>query len=255
LPNTEVILWALPNIPLVQPGDHLPTLIQNALEESGMALQDGDVLVISSKIVSKAENRFVDLRTITPSDHAQELAQKSAKDPRFVELVLSESKNLSRVAPNVLIVRHRLGFTSANAGIDASNVGASHPDMVLLLPQDPDQSAQSIRNDLQAQWGVRLGVIISDTHGRPFRMGNVNVALGVAGVPALVDQRGDHDLFGRELRATITPLADELATAAGLISGQADEGQPVVLVRGLAWEESLQTAQDLLRPTEQDLYQ
>lgn len=254
MPNQEIWLKALPNIPYVKAGDDLSALIEAGLLTADLALQEGDILVISSKIVSKAENRFVDLPTITPSAQAYELAEITHKDPRLVELILQNSLEVSRAAPNVLVVRHLLGFTSANAGIDASNVGFDSEHRVLLLPEDPDRTAREVRAALEARHGVRLGVIISDTHGRPFRLGNVGVAVGVAGVPALVDQRGEHDLFGRELRATITPLADELAAAAGLISGQADEGQPVVLIRGVAWTPTDQTAHDLIRPPEQNLY-
>lgn len=255
MPNSEIRLRALPEIPFVQAGDDLAGLIDAALRVAGLRLNSGDILVISSKIVSKAENRFVDLRTVTPSQQAQDLAQQTLKDPRLVELVLAESVGVSRATPNILIVRHRLGFTSANAGIDASNVGADHPDIVLLLPENPDASAEKLRTSLEARHGVQLGIIISDTHGRPFRLGNINVAVGLSGVPALLDQRGDHDLFGRELKATVTPLADELAAAAGLISGQADEGQPVVLIQGVEWTAQAHTAADLQRPPEQDLYQ
>jgi coenzyme F420-0:L-glutamate ligase/coenzyme F420-1:gamma-L-glutamate ligase len=247
-------MQALPGIPMVKPGDDLAKLIIASLQRAELTLSDGDVLVVSSKIVSKAENRFVDLQMVTPSPQALELSQVTHKDPRLVELVLQNSQHISRTAPQVLIVRHRLNFTSANAGIDASNVGANMSEMVLLLPENPDRSARQLCETLAAYYGVCVGVIISDTHGRPFRFGNINVAIGVANIPALIDQRGDHDLFGRELVATFTPLADELAAAAGLLTGQADEGQPVVLIRGVAWEVSPQTAQHLIRPPEQDLY-
>lgn len=243
---------AVPGIPMVQAGDSLPQLIGDALQQAGMSLVDGDILVISSKIISKAEGRFVDLKTVTPSPQAEEIAQQVLKDPRVVELVLQNSAELSRIAPHVLIVRHKLGFTSANAGIDASNVGL--PDTVLLLPADPDHSAAQLRDQLQAQYGISIGIIISDTHGRPFRLGNLNVAIGIAGVPALLDQRGQTDLFGRVLHATITPFADELAAASGLIAGQADEAQPVVLIRGVQWIPEDSHSHQLLRSSEQDLY-
>ena len=247
-------MQALPGLPAIKPGDDPVTLIEAGLTRADIALQTGDVLVVSSKIISKAENRFVDLRTITPSPEAQTLALTVQKDPRLVELILRNSSTVSRIAPGVLIVRHHLGFTSANAGIDASNVGEDSEGIVLLLPEDPDRTAADLREHLESRHHVRLGVVISDTHGRPFRFGNIGVAVGLAGIPALIDQRGDHDLFGRELKATVTPLADELAAAAGLISGQADEGQPVVLIRGVAWETVQHTAKDLIRPPEMDLY-
>jgi coenzyme F420-0:L-glutamate ligase/coenzyme F420-1:gamma-L-glutamate ligase len=248
LPNSRIILQAIPSLPMVQQGDDLAGLIADALARNHIGLENGDILVISSKIVSKAEGRFVDLSTVIPSEQAATLAGEIHKDPRLVELVLRESRAVSRTAPNVLIVQHRLGFTSANAGIDHSNVGFDLGDTVLLLPEDPDRSATELRSALEAKHQVMLGVIISDTHGRPFRMGNLNVAIGAAGVPALVDQRGQTDLFGRTLVATITPLIDELATAAGLISGQADEGQPVVLIRGVQWKPDDSTAMMLVRP-------
>ncbi len=254
MPNVEITLRAVPGLPAVQPGDDLAALIRTGLAQAELPLRDGDVLVVSSKIVSKAEGRYVDLVTVTPSEQARDLAQQTRKDPRLVELVLQHSAEISRSVPHVLIVRHHLGFVSANAGIDASNVGAEADDTVLLLPQDPDANAAALRAALLPDAEARLGVIISDTHGRPFRLGNVGVAIGAAGLPVLIDQRGEHDLFGRELLATMTPLADELAAAAGLISGQADEGQPVVLIRGVAWQASHQTARDLLRSADKDLY-
>lgn len=254
MPNRQILLQAVPNIPLIQPGDDLAALIITALAEAEMPLQAGDILVISSKIISKAEGRYVDLRQITPSTRAIALAEETLKDPRMVELALQNSVEVSRSAPHVLIVRHKLGFVSANAGIDASNTGALDSDTVLLLPENPDASAKALLDALTAAYGLRLGVVISDTHGRPHRFGNVGVAIGLAGLPALIDQRGEHDLFGRELLATMTPLADELAAAAGLISGQADEGQPVVLIRGVAWEARDEDSQILIRPPERDLF-
>ncbi len=244
----------MPDLPVIQPGDDLSALIRTGLARAGLHLQEGDILVVSSKIVSKAEGRQVDLRTVQPSPRAGEIAAQTRKDPRLVELILQNSTEISRMAPHVLIVRHQLGFVSANAGIDASNVGGAHPDIVLLLPADPDASAAALRDALRDDDVTQLGVILSDTHGRPFRFGNVGVAIGVAGVPVLLDQRGTPDLFGRELQATVTPLADELAAAAGLISGQADEGQPVVLVRGLAWQSRDDRAEEALRPADKDLY-
>ena len=256
MPNSEILLRAIPGIPMVEPGDDISQLIADGLRRAGAewSLENSDILVVSSKIISKAENRFVDLRDITPSEQALQLAEETQKDARLVELALSQSAELSRTAPGVMIVRHLLGFISANSGIDASNVGDMGENIVLLLPESPDDFAAKLRASFRRQYGVDVGIIISDTHGRPFRLGNIGVAIGIAGVPALIDQRGDVDLFGRELQATVTPLADELAAAAGLISGQADEGQPVVLIRGVAWEESTHKAPDMLRPPEQDLY-
>mgnify|MGYP005845300061 CR=1 FL=1 len=248
-------LIGLSGFPAVQPGDDLAALIAAVLRASGLTLQRGDVLVVTSKIVSKAEGRLLDLRTVTPSARAHELAALTRKDPRLVEVILRESVEVSRARPGVLIVTHRLGFTSANAGVDHSNVGLGE-DWVLLLPEDPDASARALRARLETATGVAPGVVIADTHGRPFRLGNINVAIGVAGIPALFDQRGRPDLFGRTLQATVTAPADELAAAAGLVTGQAGEGVPVVLVRGWTAPEGVApgSAADLVRPREIDLY-
>lgn len=246
-------LIALPDIPLVQPADDLVQLILEALARADLTLQRGDALVISSKIVSKAEGRYVDLPDIQPGAEAHRLAAETGKDPRIVELVLRESRSVSRVAPGVLITRHRLGFVSANAGIDQSNVNGSD-DCVLLLPLDPDASAERIRISLWEATGAEIAVVISDSHGRPFRMGNVGVAIGVAGMPALVDLRGYEDLFGRKLKITLQGYADLVASAAHLLSGEANEGRPVVLVRGLSFSEGKGHASDLNRPPELDLY-
>jgi coenzyme F420-0:L-glutamate ligase / coenzyme F420-1:gamma-L-glutamate ligase len=256
MPTTELILRALPGIPVIQPGDDLTQIILAGVDRAGLKLIAGDVLVISSKVVSKSQNRFVDLRDITPSAEAQSLAEKTLKDPRIVEVTLRESAGVSRAVPNVLIVRHKLGFTSANAGIDQSNTGSLGHDLILLLPENPDEAAEKLAMSLEQATGVRPGVVISDTHGRPFRMGNLNVAIGISGIPSLLDQRGYHDLFGRELKATVTAFADQVAGAAGLLTGEADEGQPVILVRGLRWPDyaAMGHASDMNRPPEQDLY-
>jgi coenzyme F420-0:L-glutamate ligase/coenzyme F420-1:gamma-L-glutamate ligase len=251
--NARVTLTGVPGMPMVQPGDDVPALIIQALAGAGLALRPGDVLVVTSKIVAKAEGRIVDLRKVEPSARARAVAAQTQKDPRLVEVILGESVEISRARPGALIVTHRLGFTSANAGVDHSNVGLGE-DWVVLLPADPDGSAHEMRSRLAKATGVAPGVIIADTHGRPFRLGNVNVAIGVAGLPALYDQRGRPDLFGRKLRATVTAPADEIAAAAGLVTGQADEGLPVVLVRGLALPEADGAAADLIRPKELDLY-
>ncbi|MBN1202758.1 MAG: coenzyme F420-0:L-glutamate ligase [Anaerolineae bacterium] len=253
-PLTQLTLTALPGIPSVQPGDDLARLIAASLESADLALNSGDVLVITSKLVSKAEGRFVDLRTVTPSPRAVEVAAAADKDPRIVELILRESTGISRVRPGVLIVRHRLGFTLANAGIDQSNVGRNDGEWVLLLPEDPDASAYRLRQDIGELTGALPGIVISDSHGRPFRLGTVGAAIGLAGFLALRDLRGKTDLFGRALHVTITGLGDELAAAAGLLSGQAAEGLPVVLVRGAVLPEGDGRAADLVRPLEQDLY-
>lgn len=251
---TQLALIGLPNIPHVQPGGDLAAILVASLESARLALEPGDILVVTSKLVSKAEGRFVDLRTVEPSARARTVAEKTRKDPRMVELILRESTAISRMRPDVLIVRHRLGFTLANAGIDHSNVGRAGEEWVLLLPEDPDRSAAQIRQRLYALTGVAPGIVISDSHGRPFRIGTVGVAVGLAGFPAIWDKRGQRDLYGRELRVTVTGLGDELAAAAGLVTGQGAEGLPVVLVRGMAVPQGDGCAADLVRPEALDLY-
>ena len=250
----QISLVALPGLPLIQPGDDLARLIAASLERAGLALVPDDVLVITSKLVSKAEGRFVNLATVEPSAHAHEVAEATHKDPRLVELILRESSGISRKAGEVLIVRHRLGFTLANAGIDHSNVGPDGEDWVLLLPEDPDESARRIRAILGKLTGVQPGIVISDSHGRPFRMGTCNAAIGLAGFAAVWDLRGQRDLFGRVLRVSMTGFGDELAAAAGLLSGQGAESRPVVLIRGLTLPPGEGRAADLVRPPELDLY-
>jgi len=225
------------------------------LQGNGLAPEDGDVLVVAQKIVSKAEGRYVDVSAVQPSQRAIALAAEVDKDPRFVEVVLSESKRVVRRRPGLLIVEHRRGFVMANAGIDHSNVAAGvGTAQVLLLPVDPDGSAQALRRHLMDVFRIGLGVIISDSFGRPWRKGTVGVALGAAGLPAFVDLRGRRDLFGRELLVTETGFADEIAAAAGLLMGQADEAVPMVLVRGLAWSAPDLPAAALVRLAEHDLF-
>ena len=250
----EVRLIGVPGIDEVAPGDVVADVIAAALERAGVQLADGDVVVVASKIVSKAEGRVIDLTQLTVSDRARKLAEITGKDEAFVEAVLSESTDVSRAAPNVLVVRHRLGFTSANAGLDRSNYdGPDHT--VLALPVDPDASAAAVRAGLEGATGTKLGVVIADTHGRPFRRGNVGVAIGLSGLEALVDKRGQADRHGRVLEATFIPTADQLAGAAALVGGEADEGLPVVIVRGAPVVTSdTARAADLVRPAEEDLY-
>jgi coenzyme F420-0:L-glutamate ligase/coenzyme F420-1:gamma-L-glutamate ligase len=252
-------LTALPGIPRVRPGDDLGQLIGDALLRAELQPRAGDVLVVTSKLCSRAEGRFVDLAQVTPSARAESLARETAKDARMVELILRESVEISRTAPNVLIVRHRQGFVSANAGIDLSNAlpAESSPGSgpwALLLPERPDASARALRGALRERFGVELGVVISDSHGRPFRLGTVGMALGVSGLPALHNQVGRSDLDGRKLESTLTALADQVAAAADLVAGQADEARPVILVRGLSFAPVDSSASQLLRPPEQDLY-
>lgn len=252
----RLTLTALPGIPIVRPGDDLVRLILDGLAAADLRLEDGDVVVVTSKLLSRSEGRFADLREVEPSARAHEVAAKVRKDPRLVELILQESESISRMSPDVLVVRHRLGFTVANAGIDRSNVDPASVDneVVLLLPVAPDESAERIRQGLAEATGAAIGVVITDSHGRPFRMGTVGAAVGIAGMPALWDQRGRSDLFGRTLQITVTALGDQIAAAADLVAGQAGEGRPVVHVRGLSFPPADGRAQDLVRSREQDLY-
>jgi coenzyme F420-0:L-glutamate ligase/coenzyme F420-1:gamma-L-glutamate ligase len=253
--SREVTLTALSGIKLVERGDNLGAITVAALRDNRLVPKDGDVLVVAQKIVSKAEGRFVDIATVEPSERAIALAAEVDKDPRFVEVVLSESKRVVRHRPGLLIVEHHLGFVMANAGIDHSNVAAEDgAERVLLLPVDPDGSAKALRQHLLSAFGVGIGVIISDSFGRPWRKGTVGVALGADGLPAFVDLRGHPDLFGRELLVTETGFADEIAAAAGLLMGQADEAIPMVLVRGLTWSAPDVPAAGLVRPAEHDLF-
>ena len=252
-----VTLIALPGLPRVRAGDDVAALIGAACARENVRLADGDVVAIAQKIVSKAEGRTVDLKTVTPSARAREIAARVGKDARLVEVILAESNRVVREAPNVLIVEHRLGFVMANAGVDQSNVGQSNvegEDMALLLPGDPDESARQLKTDLAARAGAKLGVVVTDSFGRPWRNGVVGVALGAAGIPALLDKRGTPDLFGRPLRVTEIALADEIAAAASLLMGAADEGIPVVILRGLALAGPEKPARALIRDPALDLF-
>ncbi|TCK30920.1 coenzyme F420-0:L-glutamate ligase/coenzyme F420-1:gamma-L-glutamate ligase [Ancylobacter aquaticus] len=247
-------LIALPDFPLVEQGDDLAGLVMDGLARASLGWRDGDVVVLAQKIVSKAEGRLVDLATVEPSPEAQALAAQVLKDPRLVELVLRESRRVVRARPHVLIVEHRLGLIMANAGIDQSNVEAGGRELALLLPQDPDASAEGLRARLQAVSGAAVGVVINDSFGRPWRRGTTGVAIGAAGLPALVDRRGEPDLFGRALQVTMIGFADEIAATASLLMGQADEGRPVVLIRGLRWSAPPNPAAELMRPESEDLF-
>lgn len=248
-------LIALPDFPLVRPGDDLAQLIAAAAGNSGTKLVNDDIVVVAQKIVSKAENRIVDLATVTASARAAEIAAKCGKDPRLVEVILAESRRIVRCVPNVLIVEHRLGFVMANAGVDQSNVGPQDgAERALLLPADPDRSAAALREGLSARTGCRVGVVINDSFGRAWRSGTVGVAIGLAGLPALVDKRGEPDLFGRTLRVTVIGWVDEIAAAASLLMGQADEARPVVIVRGLRWAAPSSSSAELIRAATEDLF-
>jgi coenzyme F420-0:L-glutamate ligase/coenzyme F420-1:gamma-L-glutamate ligase len=239
-------LTALPGLPIVQAGDDLAALLAGAMARAALSPQSGNVLAVAQKVVSKAEGRSVPLASVRPSAAAKRLAAETGKDPRLVELILAESVRVVRARPNLVIVEHRLGFVMANAGIDQSNLGQE--DQALLLPVDPDASA--------ARLSARLGlpVVITDSFGRAWRRGTVGVAIGAAGLPALLDLRGQPDLFGRALQVSMTGFADEIAAAAGLVMGQGAEGRPAVLLRGLAWDAPPSPAAALLRPPAEDLF-
>jgi coenzyme F420-0:L-glutamate ligase / coenzyme F420-1:gamma-L-glutamate ligase len=250
-----ITLTPIPDIPLVRPGDDLAALIIAACERSALAPVDGDVVVVAQKVVSKAERRYVDLATVRPSARAQELAVQVSKEARLVEVILQESRRVVRHRPGVLIVEHRLGFVMANAGVDHSNVDPqTGAEPVLLLPRDPDASAAALRDRLAAHFHKQLAVVITDSFGRAWRRGTVGVALGAAGLPSLLDLRGKPDLFGHALRVTQTGFADEIAGAASLVMGQADEARPVVLLRGLAWAGADAPAATLIRAADEDLF-
>jgi coenzyme F420-0:L-glutamate ligase/coenzyme F420-1:gamma-L-glutamate ligase len=253
--NRQLQLLAVPGLPLVQAGDDLAALTFEAAAAAGITLAANDVLVFAQKIVSKSEGRTVTLCTVQASARALELAEIVQKDPRLVELVLSESKRVVRTAKDVLIVEHRLGFIMANAGIDQSNVNTpGAAEQALLLPVDPDASAARLRAELRARAGCDVGVVISDSFGRPWRIGTVGVAIGAAGVASVRDLRGQRDLLGRALQVTVVGHADEIATAASLLMGQAAEALPVVIVRGLGPQPADLPAAMLLRPPGTDLF-
>jgi coenzyme F420-0:L-glutamate ligase/coenzyme F420-1:gamma-L-glutamate ligase len=253
--SARLDIFAIPGLPMVQAGDDLAALIADAAAAADLPFRDGDVVVIAQKVVSKAEGRSVDLASVTPSAEAIELAARVEKDPRIVEVVLAESVRVVRSRPNLMIMQHRLGFVMANAGVDQSNVAPSDGvQRALLLPVDPDGSAEAIRARLTERSGVKLGCIISDSFGRPWRRGTAGVAIGCAGLPALIDLRGQPDLFGRILEVSIVGFADEIAAAASLLQGQAAEGQPVVIVRGLSWTAPDAPIAALVRSPEEDLF-
>jgi coenzyme F420-0:L-glutamate ligase / coenzyme F420-1:gamma-L-glutamate ligase len=254
MPDTASLI-ALSDLPLIRPGDDLAALLGAAIERRLGEPARGDVLVVAQKIVSKAEGRYVDLARVAPGAEAQRLARETEKDPRLVQVILDESRRVVRHRPGVLIVEHRLGYVMANAGVDRSNIDpAIGAEPVLLLPCDPDASAASLHKELGARFGVAPAVIVSDSFGRAWRCGTTGVALGAAGLPALMDLRGQPDLYGRALRVTETGFADEIAAAASLLMGQADEAVPAVLLRGLAWSAPALPASALIRTADEDLF-
>ncbi len=272
---TALTLTPLSNIPLIRRDDNLADIFVSSLVDSNISIQDNDILVLAQKIVSKAEGRAVNLTTVTPSQRALELARATEKDARVVELILQESNEVLRTRVGVIIVEHRLGFVCANAGIDHSNVNSHLPpslsggrslktkrgegqvvreDWVLLLPENPDRSAENIRRQFEEKTSRKISVLIIDSHGRAWRNGTVGIAIGISGLPGLEDLRGQPDLFGYQLKVTQVGVADELAAAASLVMGQAAEGTPVVHVRGFPYPLRAGSLKELIRPKEQDLF-
>ena len=257
--DPRLVFTALPGLPTVSAGHDLASLAEAGLVAAKLEPQNCDVLIVTSKIVSRAEGRFFDLSRIDVSEPARSLAEEVGKDPPLVELILRESEKVSRKADNALIMRHRLGFVCANAGIDSSNARpADAPEgsgpWALCLPVNPDASAAALRNALRSRLGVEMAVVISDSFGRPFRTGTVGVAIGVAGLPALDDRRGQQDRYGATLQHTLTAPADQLAAASDLVAGQGSEGRPMVHVRGLHFAPSDAGASVLHRAPDEDLY-
>jgi coenzyme F420-0:L-glutamate ligase/coenzyme F420-1:gamma-L-glutamate ligase len=255
--SAKLTVTALGGIPLIKPGDDLVRIILDALADTGDQLVDGDILVLAQKIVSKSEGRIVDLESVTPSARALEVAEEVDKDPRLVELILSEATEIVRHRKGVLVVAHRCGVVLANAGIDRSNVDPAGNDTdtnFLMLPEDSDASCARLRQEFRDTAGVTIGVVINDSLGRAWRNGTVGAAIGAAGIEALLDLNGEPDLFDRPLQSTQVGLADELAATASLVMGQADEGRPVVLIRGLEFGHGQGSAADLVRARDQDLF-
>ena len=244
----------LPGLPMIDAGADLAGLLLAAIDRARLEPEDGDVLVLAQKIVSKAEGRLVPLASVTPGERAIELARETDKDPRLVQLILDESTEVMRTRPGVMIVRHRLGNVGAHAGIDQSNVDHAGGECALLLPEDPDASAARLRSEIEARTGRRLGILIADSMNRAWRLGTIGGAIGCAGMTVLDDLRGTSDLYGRELKVTIINRADSLAATACLLMGESVQQTPAVLIKGLAPEDSTQTARDLIRPLAEDLF-
>lgn len=252
----SVTLLAPGSVRSIKAGDDLATVILAALETDAIDLRSGDIVIVAQKIVSKAEGQQRYLGSVTASGPAMDLAAKTAKDPRLLELILQESREVVRARQNICIVEHRLGHIMANAGIDHSNLAApvDENDQVLLLPKDPDGSARALRQRFESVATAPIGVIVSDSFGRPWRMGTTGVAIGSAGPAAVIDRRGERDRFGRTLEKTEIGLSDSVAAAAVLVMGEAAEGLPVVVMRGLEWDDTDDQAADVLRPRENDLF-
>lgn len=249
----RLCLETLDDFPLVEPGDDLGDLICASLHAAGQGLKDGDILVLAQKIVSKAEGRYRTLSDIVPGADARALAAETDKDPQLVQAILDESTEVVRKRKGVLIVRHKRGWVMAQAGIDQSNIVGGDAGRILLLPEDPDVSALRLKEALENRYGVALAVVIADSFGRPFRNGTTGIAVGAAGLESFIDKRGETDLFGKKLMVSTIAHADEIASAASVLMGQADEGKPVVLIRGLDKSNHV-PASALIRPIEEDMF-
>ena len=241
-------------MPLIQPGQDLSDEIINAIASESILVDDGDVIAIAQKIVSKSENRYLDISSLRPSEEAKTLSKQIDKDPKFIQAILNESKKVVRYRMGVLIVEHKLGFIHANAGIDRSNIDQEQ-DIVLLLPEDPDESAKEISQSLSQFFKKNVSVIITDTMCRPFRNGIVGFTIGSHNIECILDERGQKDLYGNELKVTQIGIADELAAAASLLMGQAAQKKPVVIIKGYKFKQNnLSDSQSLIRGEEEDLF-
>lgn len=253
----QVTITAVPGIPDIRPGDDLASILATAMREAELPLCDGDIIVVAHKIVSKAEGRIVPLADVVPGERARRLAADIGKDARKTEIILRESTRVVRASKRpaqregVLIAEHRLGLVCANAAVDESNVGQDGS--VILLPKDPDHSARTLCDALEREFNVRVGVVVTDTFGRPWRLGLVNVAIGLANVPAIVNRAGESDAYGRTMSATVPAVADELAAASGLLMNKSEK-KPVVVFRGIRWQPACSSARDLIRPEQEDLF-
>lgn len=238
----------------MKPGNNIAGLIWQTLREKHITLEDDDILVVTQKVISKAENQIRLLDLISPSDEAQKLAEETEKNPALCQVIIDQSNEILRKRPGLIISEHRIGFVCANAGVDHSNIDQTGGDQVLCLPEDPDKSAENIRLFLEEKSGKSIGVLVIDSHGRAWRLGTVGISIGTSMVPELVNKIGDHDLFGRELRVTVIAAADQLAAAAALVMGEGDEGIPLVHVRGFPYPLRDASIKEVLRAKEKDLF-
>ncbi|HUU79681.1 MAG TPA: coenzyme F420-0:L-glutamate ligase [candidate division Zixibacteria bacterium] len=240
------------NIPIIEIGDNISKIILDCLNKNKLSIKENDVFIIAQSIISRAEGEIIHLNNIEPSDFAIEIAKQSNKDPRHVEIILKEAKNICKYRNGVLVTETKHGFVCANSGVDKSNV--SNEEAVSLLPKNPDKSAKEIREYLEKKTKKKIAVIISDTHNRPFRIGAINIAIGCSGINPLLSYVNKKDLFGYELKSSVISVADQLCSAAGLEMGEADEGFPIILIRGYNFSRKEISAKELIRPVEKDYF-